>query len=34
MWWLVAKYIPFGTVGQFVFWIVAIVVIIQALGGL
>ena len=33
MWWLVARYLPFGAVGQFVFWLVAIVLGIQLLFG-
>lgn len=34
MWWVVAKYIPFGTVGQFAFWVVVLVGVIHLLGGL
>lgn len=34
MWWLLAKYIPFGAAGRFVFWAVAIVAVIHMMGGL
>ncbi len=34
MWWLVARYLPFGAVGRFVFWLVVLVAVIHAMGGL
>lgn len=33
MWWIVAERLPFGTIGQFLFWVAIIVLVGTWLGG-